>query len=467
MSSFPSRLIVALLGVVALLATATPAPAQPVYGGFRGPGFGMGPSGGFRGPGFGMNPYGGFRGPYSMGPYGGFRGPYSMGPMYGGMYGGGMYGGGMYSGFQPFPPGYFGPLGPVQNVQPVPAINTFNPLMYNPLSPNYSQMNFNAVTYNYLNRAVYGGGGGYSGPTYGSGSYPAYTSGGSYGGSYGGGYSYGGGQYGATNPYSRDYGRAQQENSAQASITSQWGYEKKAVPVAAPGAAPAAPAAVPQDLAEALSVADESKLLSGEYLNRIKTEIEALEARGARAQSALIGPQLLAKVQFTGSPAADALNVIRRAGRLEFPAPFDTVPELRAVKPVLEQDLVAVASPAQLGKPVDPLKLIKMDEDVKRAQTALTAVVGTLPFEDATASRRLLNQLAAAVKALRDPKSAGLVNPAWETGGVSVSDLLKHMTKYKLQFGPADMGEGEAYVAVHQGLAGYLFALQQNEPKKK
>ena len=33
--------------------------------------------------------------------------------------------------------------------------------------------------------------------------------------------------------------------------------------------------------------------------------------------------------------------------------------------------------------------------------------------------------------------------------------------------GPADPGEGAAYLAVHQGLTGYMFTLQQNEPKKK
>jgi hypothetical protein len=271
----------------------------------------------------------------------------------------------------------------------------------------------------------------------------------------------------------QNLGNAQQQQSyqsayapggARAAINSQWRVETGS---GTEGGPVGPPPNAPPDLLEALAAANELKLMSGEYLNRIKTEIEALEARGVRAPSPQFGPQLLNQVWFAGSPAADGLNVIRRAGRLEFPIAFDTIPELRNLRPTLEQDLVAAVSPLRLGKPIDPLKVIKLDEDVGRAHAALTPAINTLAFEDATAARRLLNNLGAAAKVLRDPKSAGLVNPAWDTAGVSVSDLLKHMTKYKLQFGPADAVEGEAYVAVHQGLAGYLFALQQNEPKKK
>jgi hypothetical protein len=58
----------------------------------------------------------------------------------------------------------------------------------------------------------------------------------------------------------------------------------------------------------------------------------------------------------------------------------------------------------------------------------------------------------------------GLVNPAWATEGTNVADLVKHMTKYKLQFGPAAEGDEPSYLVLHRALTTYLFVLTQ--PKK-
>ncbi|HJZ56731.1 MAG TPA: hypothetical protein VKE74_17320 [Gemmataceae bacterium] len=294
-----------------------------------------------------------------------------------------------------------------------------------------------------------------------------------------GSYMTGGLQYPGSNSslgyYAQEnFGRAQNQSTsgmyapsgAKAAIAKQGEIEQgKAGGEQPPAAAP--PQNLPRDLVEALSVAEESRLASGEYLNRIMAEIVALEGRGAKGASAQFSPQLLGEVRFGRSPAADAVNVIRRAGRLEFPAAFEAVAGLKALRATIDQDLVAAASPVRLGKAADPLKATKLEDDVRLAQAALTPAISSLPFEDATAARRFLNHLDAAAKVLKDPKSAGLVNPKWETEGTSVSDLVKHMSKYKLQFGPVTRGNEEAYIAVHQGLSGYLFALQQNEPKKK
>src|SRR5262249_61354914 len=119
------------------------------------------------------------------------------------------------------------------------------------------------------------------------------------------------------------------------------------------------------------------------------------------------------------------------------------------------------------GRAADPVRGTELGDGVRPARGALPPAISSLPFGAAPAARRFLNHLDAAAKVLKDPKSAGLVNPKWETEGTSVSDLVKHMSKYKLQFGPVTRGNEEAYIAVHQGLSGYLFALQQNEPKKK
>ncbi len=270
-------------------------------------------------------------------------------------------------------------------------------------------------------------------------------------------------------------GRAQQQSStnnqystgARAAIAEQWDFEKGNRPANAP-AAPGPGSGLPQDLIAALEAQDDDKLMSGEYLNRIGMAIGDAEKRGGRGPTPQFGPQLLEEIRFAGSPAADAFMVIRRAGNLEFPSAFASIPALTALQPALEQDIVAVASPVRIGKPADPLKVAKFEADVKKAQQALTPELANLPFEEAVAARRFLNQLDSAAKVLRDQRQvAGLFNPQWETAGVSVEDLVKFMDKHKIRFGAGEANAVEAYLAVHQGFSNYLFVLEQSIPQKK
>jgi len=46
----------------------------------------------------------------------------------------------------------------------------------------------------------------------------------------------------------------------------------------------------------------------------------------------------------------------------------------------------------------------------------------------------------------------------WSSVGVSVPDLVKHMEKFKLRFGPAVPGDEAAYTALHRGLTALYLA---------
>jgi hypothetical protein len=84
-----------------------------------------------------------------------------------------------------------------------------------------------------------------------------------------------------------------------------------------------------------------------------------------------------------------------------------------------------------------------------------------LPFDDAIATRRFLNQLANAIRAMKSGLANGLIDSKWAAEGVVVADLTKHMAKHKLMFGPAPAGSDKTYATLHQLLAMYLFVLQQ------
>jgi hypothetical protein len=258
----------------------------------------------------------------------------------------------------------------------------------------------------------------------------------------------------------RNLAQAQREAStpgARAAIADQWDYEKG-------GAAPADGAGDPRNMLRGAVVAPEpEQIISGEALNEILKEVVRAEAKGAKGPSAFIPPLSLDEIRFAGSPAADLLNLARQAGSLHFPVAFESA-ALAAGRADLERDFAAVAVAVQAGKAPDPAKVAKLDATFQKVQNAADGTLKDLPFDDAAAARRFLNRMAGAIKALKGGAAAGLIDPKWAAEGLTVADLVKHMTRHKLQFGPAPRGRDEIYATMHRNLVTYLFVLTQ--PKR-
>jgi hypothetical protein len=309
----------------------------------------------------------------------------------------------------------------------------------------------------------------YSGPTN---TYtgPAWRSGNwNYTGAASSGYISGGGiQSDAFAAAQREFEKAQRDASVAAlkntpdaakdAIYDQWAYEKLGVL----GLPSLKDENKPEMLVKALGVTDEKDVASGDMLNHILVAIVAAESKGAKGPSAFLPPQLLDEVRFTGSPAADAFNLIRQASKLPFPDAFDD-PKLKEIRNQLERDFAAAAAPLRDGKPAEAAKLQVVSFDLKKAQDAATPVIRNLPFAGATATRRFLNRFETALGAMKGPTAALLVNSAWSTEGASVADIVKHMTKHKMLFGPAPEGSEAAYLALHKALATYLLTLTQQK----
>src|SRR5262249_16464960 len=148
----------------------------------------------------------------------------------------------------------------------------------------------------------------------------------------------------------REYERLQRDATAEAryypkavkdAIGDQWAYEKQGV------LGPNPKAVVqnqPEQLVRALAVTDEQDAATGEARNQILMATIAAESKGAKGPSAFLPPQVLDEVRFSGSPAADALNYLRQASNLPFPAAFGD-PKLKDARDELERDFTLAAAP--------------------------------------------------------------------------------------------------------------------------
>ena len=262
-----------------------------------------------------------------------------------------------------------------------------------------------------------------------------------------------------------DFARAQRAAaaaaaSAKGAVHDQWAYEKFGAPVAAVKAGPDAPEAV----AKALAATDEREIATGEPLNNLLVAAVAAEKKAGKVDSAFLPPNLLADLKFAG-PRADAVNLLRKAGRLDYPAGFD-LPALADARAALDRDFAAAASPVLLGKAADPTRAAKLEAAVAEARKALAPQVREMSFEDAAAARRFLNQLDAAARTLRAPGTAGLIDPAWQVEGTNAAGLVRYMSRNSLLFAPAERGTEDRYAAAHRALGAYLFALTEAQKKK-
>jgi hypothetical protein len=216
----------------------------------------------------------------------------------------------------------------------------------------------------------------------------------------------------------------------------------------------------PAAIDENLLSAEGDQILSGQVLNDLAAAIRRLESKGAKAESPLLPAGLLAQVEYTGGPSADTLMLLR-AGPPEFPEPLRGA-RFDRVRADLERPIAAVAEPMLAGKRVEVAAAEKLSTAVKKAKADVAPAVREMPLAEATAVTRFFNRLLALADVAKAPGQAtGLIVPKWATIGASASELVSHLDRYKLAFGPAEAGAVEAYGNLYQGLAGYYVALAQ------
>ncbi len=204
----------------------------------------------------------------------------------------------------------------------------------------------------------------------------------------------------------------------------------------------------------ALATVSEADIISGLALNQTLKAIQELEAKGIKANAPFFPPELLSKAVFQGGAAADVLNFFRD-DTLTFPVGLQTT-EFEGMRNLIERDFDTVVGLVKAGKRIDLTIVERLGTNLKK----LHAMHPTA--EEEKGGCGYLTSLESAVKLLKDPvASNGLLIGSWHTIGTGVGELTKHMTKFKLTFGPASAGDEDAYRSLHRGLVAYLSDLAQ------
>jgi hypothetical protein len=217
---------------------------------------------------------------------------------------------------------------------------------------------------------------------------------------------------------------------------------------------PKAPAIDP-----ALADPPDEAVLSGEALNRLAELIRAQEKQGKKAASGLFAPELTTKIVFAGGAAADAGNLYRGAD-LRYPESLMGTP-YEPLRGELDKAFGLVAKEAVAGKKTPAADVERLLKAIAKAHDGTRQAVADAPFADACEVCEFFGTLESATKYLKDDKSTGVAGADWSAVGATAGEVVKHLGKYGMTFGPARTGDDAAYFSVHRGLLAYYAGLLQ------
>lgn len=198
---------------------------------------------------------------------------------------------------------------------------------------------------------------------------------------------------------------------------------------------------------------------SGTALNVLLRDLQRLHAGQTSISTGMLNPDVLKRINVTGSRNDVSLGLLRDDGKLQWPFAL-RAPEFNDDREAIEQEMVkAVRQAKSGGVAFDTVNAL--GQSVERLLNRLRQQVRDMPSNQWTEAKRYVDQLQAAVRTLQDPAVANYFNGKWSAQGNTVEELVKYMTTQGLRFAPATQGDETAYQVLYQDLLAYDTALGQ------
>ncbi len=204
---------------------------------------------------------------------------------------------------------------------------------------------------------------------------------------------------------------------------------------------------------------NDEQLYSGNALNDLAARISAIEGKGKKAAPGLASPELIDKIAFAGGPAADAINLFH-ASKFDYPEILK-LPDFNMVVEAFDQAYAPLVESLHAGRKVPIADIERLRIVAEKARVLTEPMLKSASIRDAKALLAFYSSLDSGLRYLKQADSAGVLGAKWNTVGVNVSDLVKHLQKYQVRFGRAANGDDAAYGSLHRGLLAYYAALSQ------
>jgi len=216
------------------------------------------------------------------------------------------------------------------------------------------------------------------------------------------------------------------------------------------------------DLDRARKDPPESEIYSAGALNTLLRSINTV-GKLSRGPNVSLEEEVLRNVNLSGGTSPGNIGMLKDAWKADWKPEW---PEGLLAEGLEETRASMVKN---LRSAVNTLKdkaelTQAMKNDIRGAYNALLQKLnetdGDLTPSQSIDSRRFMNQLSSAIKALSDPKAVNYFNNNWNAKGKNVAELVDHMNREGLRFAPAAQGDEAAYRALYQALRSFEAGLQ-------
>jgi len=148
------------------------------------------------------------------------------------------------------------------------------------------------------------------------------------------------------------------------------------------------------------------------------------------------------------------VGLLKDGGKLTWPAALQEA-AFEEPRERLSKNLRLAVFKLKEKDPLTPAELNNIEADYKALSTRLGDSADELTAAQYIESKRYLNQVGLAIKALRNPKVANHFNNTWNAKGKTVAELVDHMRKEGLRFAPAAPGDEASYTSLYQALRAF------------
>jgi hypothetical protein len=210
------------------------------------------------------------------------------------------------------------------------------------------------------------------------------------------------------------------------------------------------------ELARARKNPAPTEIWSGKALNALLKSIQ--HSNRNPAASPALDEGALKQINLTDGTWHGNVGMFKDGGNLDWPETLKEAPFDKA-RGRLSRNLRHAVGQLQHNEPLEPAQMKDINADFKELNKTFDDGAGELSPRQYIETKRYLNQLSSAIKALSAPKVANYFNHTWSAKGKNVAELVAHLSKEGLTFAPAAPGEEAAYNALYLALRNYEASL--------
>jgi hypothetical protein len=205
-----------------------------------------------------------------------------------------------------------------------------------------------------------------------------------------------------------------------------------------------------------------TEVLSARALNDLFRHLSKQQGKGERGPNVPLDQDLLENINVTGQDSRANVGLLKNKGDLQWPLPLTRL-EFKDSREHMDRLIKDAVNLAEFGNPVEPGKLKDMKRVLDRLNATLSSAISEMSPSEYIESRRYLNLLGDAIRALEDPKVVNYFNGNWTAKGkgknvghvANVAELIEYMSQKGLRFAPAVPGEADAYRALYHALQAF------------